>query len=177
MAYVEETLKAWIARNPNHNQYRGTAAGVPLIYQATSGAPSTKAEDWIVWDYAIALPDTTQAATNADITSTGKIARSLIQTVPDAPAASDLEVPLGAQTDETLDALEGIAAAYQDALTAGETFYLGSFFGLDVKSPVYAGAVAYSKSFVINFPDPMTTTISITPSLGDFNELLVITDI
>lgn len=178
MAYVAKTLKQWLTENPNHTEFRGTAAGVPLIYQASAGvAPTLAAEDWFVWDYAIALPDTTQSATNADITPTGRIARVLIPTVPDAPASSDIEVPLGTDSDVTIDALEGLNNAYQEAVTASKKFYLGSFLGIGNKSPVYAASVSWSKAFVINFPEPITSTISITPSLGDYNELVTITNV
>lgn len=176
MAYTPLKLSDWLAANPNHLEFRGTAAGTPLIYQAKEGAPGLTTDDWYVWDYTPELPDTEQAATNADITPTGRIARVLLNTVPDAPAASDLEIPLGANTDEGLDALDGLSGAYRDAMDANEIFYLGTFLGVGNKSPVYAASVSWSKSINGTFPDPLTSTISVTPSPGTYQDLVVITE-
>lgn len=175
MAYVEKTLQEWIQENPDYNTYAGTAAGVPLVYQTAAGAPSLEASSWKVWDWVSELPDTNQAPAEADISTTGKTARSLLPIVPDAPAASELEINLGADTDAAIDALEALVEAYQGALKAGETFYLAHFLGEGKKSQIYAAAVSWGGGINGTFPDPLTTTIAITPDLGKYNKHQAIT--
>ncbi len=174
MAYVEKTLTAWLGDNLDYNKFPGTVAGKPLIYQAADGDPSLDADDWKVWDYIGEFPDLTQTPATADITTTGKVARSLIEIVPDAPAPSDLEINLGVDTDGTIDAIEGLVKVYQDALAADKKLYFGHFMGDGKKSQIYQGAVSWNSGLNGAFPDPVTTTISITPDLGAYNKYQVI---
>ena len=170
MAYVEKTLQEWITENPNYREFSGTTAGVPLAFQSAAGAPDLEASKWKVWDWVSELPDTNQAPAEADISTTGKTSRSLLPIVPDAPAASELEIKLGADTDAAIDALEALVSEYQDALKASETFYLAHFLGEGKKSQIYAAAVSWGGGINGTFPDPLTTTIAITPDLGKYNK-------
>lgn len=176
MAYVEKTLKDWLTENPDYNKFSGTGSGAPLLYQVADGNPSLSSEDWIVWDWVPETPDTDQAPANADISTTGSLARKLIETVPDAPTATDIEVSLGRDTDAGIDAIQGIVSAYRGTLTSGDTFYLAHFLGAGKKSQIYAAAVSWSESVKINFPDPTTANVSFTPDLGKYNKFQVITD-
>ena len=176
MAYTEQTLKAWLALNPDYNKFAGTGAGAPLLYQVADGAPALTSGKWNVWDWVPETPDTDQAPANADITTTGKTARTLIDTVPDAPSASDIEISLGKDTDKAIEAIQGLVAAYQGALEEGKTFYLCHFLGIGKLSQIYASSVSWGGGIKVNFPDPTTTNVSFTPDLGKYNKLQVITD-
>lgn len=171
---AEKTLDQWIAENPNYNQFAGTVAGVPLVYQVAEDKPILDTASWIVWDWVTELPDTNQAPAEADITTTGKTARSLIPTVPDAPAASELEVNLGQDTDAAIDAIEAFVDAYQGAIEEGKTLFIAHFLGEGKKSQIYAASVAWGGGINGAFPDPIVTTISITPDLGKYNKREVI---
>lgn len=169
------TLQEWITANPNHDEFKGTAAGVPMAYQVAEGAPTLDANDWTVWDYAPELPDTSQSPAEADITPTGRTARVLIPIVPDAPSATEIDVNLGQDTDGTLDAIQELIDAYQGAAAQGKQLFLLHYLGAGVKSQVYAASVTWDKSIVAPFPDPLTTTVAVTPNLGVYNELKTIT--
>lgn len=170
MAYSPLTLEAWITANPGYNAFAGTTSGKPLIYQVAAETPLKTAASWMVWDYVSEFPDVSQSPATADITTTGKTARVVLSTVADAPAASDLEVFLGEDTDKTLEAVEGIEKAYQDALTAGSKFFIGHFMGEDKSSEVYQAGFAWASGIMGTFPDPLTTQVSITPNLGGFHD-------
>ena len=175
MAYTEKTLQAWLTENPDYNKFAGTGAGAPLLYQVADGNPELTADAWNVWDWVPETPDTDQAPATEDITTTGKTARTLIDIVPDAPSASEIEINLGKDTDAAIEAIQGIVAAYQGALTEGKTFYLCHFLGVDKKSQIYAASVSWGGGIKINFPDPTTTSVSFTPNLGAYNKHEVIT--
>lgn len=176
MAYTPQTLKAWIAENPNYSQYPGTVAGKPLIYQvAPIGAPVMEDSKWFVFDWITEFPDLTQSPATADITSTGKTARQLIEIVPDAPSPSAITINLGVDTDAAIDAIEGLVAEYQEGLAGGKRLYLGNYMGEDKKSEVYEGSVSWISGFAGAFPDPITTDISITPNLGGYHKFEKIT--
>lgn len=176
MAYTPQTLKAWLAANPNYDSFKGTAAGTPLIYQIKAGAPELTAEKWYVWDYSNEFPDTSQSPANADVTPTGKTNRVLLNIVPEAPAASELPVFLGEDTDATLDAVQGFVDEYKER-EQGALLYLGNFLGVGKKTLVYAAAISWDAGISGTFPDPTETTLSVTPSFGDYRELVTITDI
>lgn len=175
--YTPKTLAAWIAENPDYNKFPGTVSGAPMIYQAANeGSLSLDAKDWLVWDRITEFPDLSQTPSSADISTTGKIARSLIATVPDAPSPSDLTINLGEDTDEGIDAIEGIIEAYQDALAAEKRFYIGHFMGVGKKSEIYQAALAWTSGLLGAFPDPVQTALSVTPNLGAYHKFEVITD-
>lgn len=171
MAYTPIKLDAWIAANPDYGKYAGTASGAPFMYQAAKDEPSLTPESWNVFDHVTGTPDLSQAPAEADITPTGKTVRVLIPTVPDAPSASDLVVPLGSDTDAKIEALEGLEAAYQAALANGDTFFVSYFLGEGKRSHIFAAAVAWSGTMnEVEFPEPWETTITITPNLGLYSE-------
>lgn len=175
MAYTPKTLAAWITENTNYDAFKGTAAGAPLIYQISAGTPTLAAADWFVWDYATEFPDTSQAPASADITTTGRTRRVSLNIVPDAPSASELPVPLGEDTDATLEAIEGFVAVYQGR-AAGERLHIGNFLGVGKKTLVYAASVSWDAGINGTFPDPTDTTLSVTPNFGEYRELVVITN-
>lgn len=178
MAYTPVTLKAWLTANPEYNKFPGTVSGKPMIYQAaTAGSPLLTAESWFVFDWITEFPDMAQSPATADITTTGKVARSLIPIVPDAPSPSDLSVFLGEDTDAAVDAIEGIVAAYQTALSSGNKMYFANFMGTDKKSEIYEGAISWTSGFLGAFPDPVTTNVSVTPNLGAYHKYDKITNV
>ena len=176
MAYVKVKLSEWLLANPNYDSFKGTAAGTPLIYQIKVGAPGLTAEDWYVWDYSNEFPDTSQSPANADVSPTGKTNRVLLNIVPEAPAASELPVFLGEDTDATLDAVQGFVDEYK-AKEQGALLYLGNFLGVGKKTLVYAAAISWDAGISGTFPDPTETTLSVTPSFGDYRELVTITNV
>lgn len=178
MAYTPQTLKDWIAANPKYNDFPGTVSGKPLIYQAAAkGAVELTATDWFVWDWVTEFPDLAQSPATEDVSTTGATARKLLAIVPDAPSASELTVFLGQDTDAGIDALEGLEAAHQAAITAQQTFYIGHFMGVDKKSEIYAAGVNWAGGITGAFPDPVETMISITPNLGEYHEFKKITNV
>ena len=177
MAYTPKTLAAWLTDNPNYDQYKGTVSGKPLIYQAKEGSPSLEAKDWYVWDWISEFPDLAQSPAEADISKTGSVNRVIIPTVPDAPSASELEVFLGTDTDEGIEALEGIQDAFDTALEGGEKFYLGHFMGIGKRSQIYQASVAWQMNTNGAYPDPITSGITITPNLGGYNKFEKITNV
>lgn len=171
MAYTPIKLSDWLTSNPDYGTYKGTLSGAPLIYQAAAAEPSLEPTAWNVFDYVTGTPDLSQAPAEADISPTGVTVRRVIPIVPDAPSATDLTVYLGQDTDATIEALEDITEAYQTAIAAGQKFYLGYFLGAGKKSPVFAAAVNWSGTLSeIEFPDPLETTLTITPNLGGYNK-------
>lgn len=171
MAYTPIKLSDWLTNNPSYAKYTGTLAGAPLIYQAAATEPSLEPTAWNVFDYVSGTPDLSQAPSEADISPTGVTIRRVIPTVPDAPSATDLSVFLGQDTDATIEALEGIGEAYQTAIAAGQKFYLAYFLGAGKKSQVFSGAVVWSGTLdEVEFPDPLSSTLTITPNLGDYNK-------
>ena len=176
MAYVAMTLKDWVAANPDYDKFPGTVSGKPLIYQLAEGSPSLLAEDWFVWNWITEFPDISQSPATADISATGNIDRSLIAIVPDAPAASEILVNLGEDTDLAIDSIEGLVDAYQTGLAAGKKFYLGNFMGIGKKSEIYQASVAWTSGLLGAFPDPVTTNIAVTPNLGGYHKYEAITN-
>ena len=176
MAYTPVTLKAWLVANPEHDSFKGTAAGTPLIYQIKSGAPTVTAEDWFVWDYSNEFPDTAQSPANADVTPTGRTSRVTLQIVPDAPAASELPVFLGEDTDVTIEAIKGFVKEYQDK-AEGELLYMGNFLGVGKITPIYAASISWDTGINGTFPDPLETSLSVTPSFGDYKGEVTITNV
>ena len=176
MAYTPQTLKAWLTANPNYDAFKGTAAGTPLIYQIKAGEPSLDAADWFVGDYSNEFPDTAQSPANADVTPTGRTSRVTLQIVPDAPAASELPIFLGEDTDATLDAIEGLVQEYQGK-ASGELLYMGNFLGEGKKTLVYAASISWDAGINGTFPDPTETSLSVTPSFGDYKKLVTITNV
>ena len=177
MPYTPLTLKAWITANPNYDAFAGTVSGKPLIYQAAAtGTPTLTATTWFVWDKLTEFPDLAQSPATADISTTGSTARKLIATVPDAPSPSELTIMLGEDTDAGIDAIEGLVAAFKAKVPAGK-FLLGHFMGVAKKSEIYEASVNWSGSLMGAFPDPVETTISVTPNLGGYHKFEVITNI
>ena len=176
MAYTPVKLDEWITKNPNYDSFKGTAAGTPLIYQIKAGEPGLEAKDWYVWDYSNEFPDTSQSPANADVTPTGKTNRVLLNIVPDAPSASELPVFLGEDTDATLEAVEGFVKEYQDN-AQGTLLFLGNFLGEGKKTLVYAAAISWDAGVNGTFPDPTETSLSVTPSFGDYRKLVTITNV
>ena len=178
MAYTPQTLKDWIAANPSYNDFPGTVSGKPLIYQAAAvGAVTFAAADWFVWDWVTEFPDLTQSPATEDVSTTGSVARKLLAVVPDAPAASELTVYLGQNTDAGIDALEGFETAHQAAIAADQVFYIGHFMGVDKKAEIYAAGVNWNSGITGTFPDPVETAISITPNLGVYHQFKAITNV
>lgn len=174
-----QTLADWITANPEHTKYLGTAAGVAICWQVgTAGAaPVLTADKWNVTDIFTALPETGETASNVDITTVGKTSRSLLNTVPDAPAASDLEVPVTNNPKELFAKCQEIVDAYQGTLEAGDTFYMATYLGEGHPAKVFAAQVSWSKNIDGTFSEELTTTVSITPDLGTYNELVEITNV
>lgn len=177
MAFVEVTLKDWIAKNPDYLDFKGTVAGSPLIYQVAAGAPTKDAADWKVFDHITEAPDLSQSPSEEDITPTGRTRRVMIATVPDAPASTDIPINLGVNTTQTVEDLKGFVGVYNTAKAAGEKLYLGAFLGLEELSYAYAAGISWNSGPQGAFAEPWTTNLTITPNLGEYSEWIKITNV
>lgn len=172
---MAQTLTEWITANPNYNKYPGTVSGKPWIYQAAKGNPSLTTDDWYVFDMSDTFPDLSQSPSTVDISTTGAIERKLIPTVPDAPSPTDANVFLGQNTDIGIQSIQDLVLANDEAITAGETFYMGNFLGIGKMSEIYAASVSWTSGVTGSFGDALATNISVTPNLGVYHKYEVIT--